>query len=79
MKSYEYNAETGRFAIYSMCSKTKQPLLQAEGVEAEMVHAIAKAIREAEEIAFRAGQDQVREMMQNALADIGRRVLDEER
>lgn len=49
MKAYEYNTETGKFAIYSQCSKTEWPLLEAEGMDAEMVHVIAAAIREAVE------------------------------
>lgn len=74
MKSYEYNAETGKFAIYSMCSKTEEPLMEGNWDDADMVHVIVTAIREAEEIAFRAGQEQVRELMQNALAEVGQKV-----
>lgn len=75
MKSYEYNAETGKFAIYSMCSKTEWPLLEGAWDDANLVHVVKTAIREAEEIAFRAGQDHVRELMENALDDVGRKVL----
>lgn len=78
MKSTEHNADTGRFTIYSLCAKTEWPLLEVENVDALMAHAIERAIRAAEEIAFRAGQDQVREMMQNALDEVGRKVLAED-
>lgn len=74
MNSYNHNPDTGELEIFSMCSSDCL-LLRAEGVDNEMATVLIDAIREAEEIAFRAGQDHVRELMENALDEVGRKVL----